>query len=158
DVRKFEVRAFLKWFVGNGVPDGNDGFRIAAASTPATDDFQIQAGAQLAAAGTEPDPTTPSPALNEFAARGFGRCIVDGLDVIIQTPINYKAQPLHVSQSGASNLATTWGVPVVAALPTAAGPVLVYLDVWERPVAPTEDRTLVVPPLGTESCARLKRE
>ena len=29
DVRKFEVQAFLKWFVGNGVPEGNDGFRIA---------------------------------------------------------------------------------------------------------------------------------
>ena len=28
DVRKFEVQAFLKWFVGNGVPEGNDGFRI----------------------------------------------------------------------------------------------------------------------------------
>ena len=29
DVRKFEVQAFLKWFVGNGVPEGNDGFHIA---------------------------------------------------------------------------------------------------------------------------------
>ena len=30
DVRKFEVQAFLKWFVGNGVPEGIDGFRIAS--------------------------------------------------------------------------------------------------------------------------------
>ena len=33
DVRKFEVQAFLKWFVGNGVPEGNDGFRIAGLDT-----------------------------------------------------------------------------------------------------------------------------
>ena len=28
DIRRFELRAFLKWFVGDGVPAGNDGFRI----------------------------------------------------------------------------------------------------------------------------------
>ena len=28
DIRRFELQAFLKWFVGNGVPAGNDGFRI----------------------------------------------------------------------------------------------------------------------------------
>jgi hypothetical protein len=32
DIRRFEVQAFLKWFVGDGVPAGNDGFRIAAAA------------------------------------------------------------------------------------------------------------------------------
>lgn len=32
DIRKFEIQAFLKWFVGNGVPDGNEGFRIRAVS------------------------------------------------------------------------------------------------------------------------------
>ena len=26
DIRQFELRAFLKWFVGDGVPDGNDDF------------------------------------------------------------------------------------------------------------------------------------
>lgn len=29
DIRRYEVQAFLKWFVGDGVPAGNDGFRIA---------------------------------------------------------------------------------------------------------------------------------
>ncbi|AQA24535.1 hypothetical protein BTZ20_0515 [Rhodococcus sp. MTM3W5.2] len=29
DIRKYELQAFLKWFVGDGVPAGNDGFRIA---------------------------------------------------------------------------------------------------------------------------------
>ena len=28
DIRRFELQAFLKWFVGDGVPVGNDGFRI----------------------------------------------------------------------------------------------------------------------------------
>ncbi len=28
DIRKYELRTFLKWFIGNGVPKGNDGFRI----------------------------------------------------------------------------------------------------------------------------------
>jgi YVTN family beta-propeller protein len=28
DIRRYELQAFLKWFVGNGVPEGNDGFRI----------------------------------------------------------------------------------------------------------------------------------
>ena len=28
DIRRFEIEAFLKWFVGDGVPKGNDGFRI----------------------------------------------------------------------------------------------------------------------------------
>lgn len=32
DIRRFEVEAFLKWFVGDGVPAGNDGFRILAAA------------------------------------------------------------------------------------------------------------------------------
>ncbi|MFL6077750.1 MAG: DUF6519 domain-containing protein [Mycobacteriales bacterium] len=29
DIRRYEVQAFLKWFVGDGVPAGNDGFHIA---------------------------------------------------------------------------------------------------------------------------------
>lgn len=28
DIRRFELQAFLKWFIGDGVPVGNDGFRI----------------------------------------------------------------------------------------------------------------------------------
>jgi hypothetical protein len=28
DIRKYELRSFLKWFVGSGVPKGGDGFRI----------------------------------------------------------------------------------------------------------------------------------
>lgn len=32
DIRRFELQAFLKWFVGDGVPSGNDGFKIAPAA------------------------------------------------------------------------------------------------------------------------------
>src|SRR5262245_30188989 len=82
DIRKFEVRAFLKWFVGNGVPEGNDGFRIAPAlsfsGTGSATDFQIQVGAQFSGSV----PAGPSPATNEFVLQKFGRCIVEGLDVV----------------------------------------------------------------------------
>jgi hypothetical protein len=150
DIRKFEVRAFLKWFVGNGIPDGNDGFHIAALAAPSATDFQIQVGAQLPAG---PIPTPPSVATNEFVLDGFGRCIVDGLDVIIQASTSYTAQVLSPV-----DLAPPYSLPPVAAIPSIAGPVLVYLDIWERLVAPTEDPALIVPPLGTESCARTKRQ
>jgi hypothetical protein len=148
DIRGFEVRAFLKWFVGDGVPDGNDGFRIAAAASPAPDDFQILAGDQLT--GTAPDSNVPSPALNEFALQRFGRCIVDGLAAVIQANAMYKEQPLYT--------AAAYGVPQVAPIPTALGQVLVYLDVWKRVVTPTEDGSLIVPLVGRESCARTKLE
>ncbi|TEB07864.1 hypothetical protein Psch_01419 [Pelotomaculum schinkii] len=32
DIRKFELETFLKWFVGDGVPLGNDGFKIEHAN------------------------------------------------------------------------------------------------------------------------------
>jgi hypothetical protein len=41
DIRKYELQAFLKWFVGDGVPQGNDGFHIVAVPV---NDFIIKAG------------------------------------------------------------------------------------------------------------------
>jgi hypothetical protein len=57
-------------------------------------------------------------------------------------------------------LAAALGVPQVAALttPVADGALTVYLDVWERLATPVEDPSLILPGLGTESCARLRRE
>lgn len=46
DIRKFELRAFLKWFVGDGVPDGNDGFGITG--TGRDNDFTIRFGGSAA--------------------------------------------------------------------------------------------------------------
>src|SRR5690242_5831283 len=72
DIRKFEHRAFLKCYVGDGLPSGNDGFRIMGFGE--ADDFLIRPGAQF-------DPSAPD-ALS--AALTFGRYIVDGLEVTIQ--------------------------------------------------------------------------
>lgn len=141
DVRKFEVRAFLKWFVGNGIPEGTDGFRIDG--TGASNTFTIRAGITGTADG-----------LNNV-----GRCVVDGLDVLIDADLTYTTQPLHATQPGSAALAAQLGVPVIPALTAGpAGTVTVFLDVWERLLTPTQEPTLIHPGLGTESCARLRRE
>src|SRR5579863_6599356 len=88
DVRKFELRAYLKWFVGDGIPSGCDGFRIDPAAPPAADDLIIRAGVAAAPAGAVD---------YDLALRYSGRAIVDGLDVIIPADINYKAQPLFAA-------------------------------------------------------------
>jgi hypothetical protein len=149
DIRKFELRAFLKWFVGNGTPSGNDGFRLEG--TGLSNDFVIRAGAGVVPGGTS----------NNEVGLGFvGRCVVDGLDVIIAVDTNFSTQPLHTSRPGSAALAVALAVPQIQALatPVANGTLTAYLDVWERLTTPTEDPNLILPGLGTESCARLRRE
>jgi hypothetical protein len=147
DARKFELRSFLRWFVGEGVPEGNDGFRVAATQspTPREDNFRVLPGIGAAT----PDGLTMA-----------GRCLAGGLEAIIAVEVNFKDQALHQDQSGAAALAAQWGVPVIAPLsaPTADEEVIAYLDVWERLVTPTEEPELVLEALGTETCARIKRE
>jgi hypothetical protein len=143
DMRRYELRAFLRWFVGDGVPAGNDGFRITAVNSLTT--FTIAAG------GLGP------PALLA------GRMLVDGLEAFITADADFAAQPLHVGQPGAAALAAARGVPVIAAIPAppvapAVRTLAVYLDVWERIVTIAEDPTLVLAGLGTETCSRLRRE
>lgn len=147
DVRKFELRAFLKWYVGDGVPEGTNGFQITGGLT---NDFTIGAGAPTGSGSTELD----------TALAHTGRIIVDGLDVMITTDLAFSAQPLHASQTGSAALATKLGVPVVPALttPGAATTLVAYLDVWEHLVTPDDDPNLILPGLGVESCARIKRE
>jgi hypothetical protein len=151
DIRKFEVRAFLKWFVGDGVPEGNDGFRIDAIVTPAADNFTIAAGV----------PAAPAGAGNiDKALRHVGRCIVDGLDVMIEASIDFNKQPLHPTRPDAAALAAKLNVPPISVTELEANSdmtLLVYLDVWEHLVTPADEPDLIVRPLGTESCARLKR-
>ena len=143
DARRYELRAFLKWFVGDGVPQGNDGFRITAINSATS--FTITAG------GTGP------------GALLAGRLLIDGLEAFITADVGFTAQPLHGSQPGAAALATAWGVPVIAALPAPPAPattrtLAVYLDLWERLVTQAEDPSLVLAGLGTETCSRLRRE
>src|SRR5712691_11860540 len=127
DIRRFELRAFLKWFVGDGVPQGNDGFRITPTGSATT--FTI-----AATGGT--------------SAITAGRILLDGAEVFITADQDFGTQRLHTSQAGAAALAAAWGVPVVAAIPAPpAAPntqmLTVYLDAWERLVPIAEDPTLV---------------
>lgn len=71
DIKKFELQAFLKWYVGSGVPRGNDGFRIRRAFGT-TNDFIISGG-----------DGTPS---------GAGHCLVEGWDVMNESDILYSSQ------------------------------------------------------------------
>ena len=42
-IRKYEMQTFRRWFVGNGIPDGNDGFQIAPIDS-VDNDFLISGG------------------------------------------------------------------------------------------------------------------
>jgi hypothetical protein len=158
DIRRFEVQAYLKWFVGNGVPESPvtagvrqpDGFRIIASGGGVANDFVVDDGI-----------TGPVDGL-----ANVGRCLVNGLDAMIDASIAYRSQPLHVSQGPSAvaeanrlGLQFGGGAPAtIAEVPSLDGIVSVYIDVWERLVNVVEDPTLVQPSLGTESCVRRKRE
>lgn len=149
DVRRFELRAYLKWFVGDGVPYGSDAFLIDAAGVPAANDFTIRSGVQAAPGGT-PDVIT--------GLRHVGRCLVDGQDAVIATDTSFRSQAIHVAQPGAAAAAALRGTTTIPELPVLSGSVTVYLDVWDRLVRPDEEPALVFVEIGTETCVRLRRE
>lgn len=134
DIRRYELQAFLKWFVGNGVPNGNDGFEIQAVADP--NDLSIRGG--------------------DGTPEGTGRLLVEGLDVLNETDLRYTAQPLFNDAA----LGAEWGVDPIPPLTTPAGNRVdtVYLDVWEREVDSTEDADLVNPAIGVETAVRTRRE
>lgn len=143
DIRSFEVRAFLKWFVGDGVPEGNHGFKIVGEKLE--NDFSIASG------------TTGTP----DGLNNVGRCLVNGMDVLIKADIKFSEQTWSETKNPSpSLLAQTLGGGKITGLkkPEKDGIAYVYLDVWERFVSPSDDDTLILPGLGTESCARIKRE
>jgi len=135
DIRKFELQAFLKWFAGNGVPSGNDGFLIMAAAGT-TNNFDIKGG--------------------NGTTLGAGRILVEGMDAMLESTMRYTSQPLYNN----ATLAAKWGVAPIAPLttPGAARVDLVYIDVWEREVDSSEDSNLINPAIGIESCVRMRRE
>jgi hypothetical protein len=141
DIRKFEMRAYLKWFVGDGIPDG-DSFRIEALGDGVFNDFIIHSGAD----------TPPANTSNyDQAMRFSGRAIVDGLDVIIPRDTKYRDQLLFAGPR--------FGLPQITPMPASpASNVAAYLDVWERLVTAQDDPSLVLSGIGTESCARMLRE
>lgn len=142
DAHEFGLRAPAKWFVGDGVPDGTNGFRIEG--TGLMNDFFIRAGVSGTVNGLS----------------NIGRYLADGQNVTISANFRFTGQPLHVGQPGSLVLSQALGVPQIQAMPAPApnGTVTVYLDTWERLVTAREDPSLIQPGLGTESCARLRRE
>ncbi len=63
DIRKYEVQTFIKWFIGDGIPFGNNGFKIS------------------------PNENNP----NDFIIQS-GRCLVDGWEVINEEDCHYIDQ------------------------------------------------------------------
>lgn len=135
DIRRFELQAFLKWFIGDGVPAGNEGFRIVEIKNEKKD-FTIKGG--------------------DGTPEGAGRCLVEGWDVINESDLKYTDQRLHKD----STLAGKWKVDPLPELMEADSnrPDLVYLDIWEREVNEQEDSNLKNPVIGVPTCVRFKRE
>jgi hypothetical protein len=144
DIRKYELQTFLKWFVGNGTPAGNDGFRISSTALP--DDLPDQEGTNdfiITGGDGTPD--------------GAGRFLVEGWEVVNESDLLYTQQPLFNN----ADLAAKWGVAPLLPLTeptTGSRQDTVYLDIWEREVDANEDSTLINPAIGVETCVRRKRE
>lgn len=149
DVRRFELRAYLKWFVGDGVPFGSDAFMIEAAAVPAANEFTIRAGVAAAPGGT-PDVIA--------GLRHVGRCLVDGMDATIGSDVDFRSQSIHIAQPGSAADAALRATTTIPELAVLDGSVTVYLDVWDRIVRPDEEPALVYVEIGTETCVRLRRE
>ncbi|MFF4897847.1 DUF6519 domain-containing protein [Streptomyces sp. NPDC001068] len=138
DIRRFEVEAFLKWFVGDGVPAGNDGFRIQAAAgggvgtvrlSPAAtgtldSSVAVDLGASTAAAALG------FTAVNRQASRGLApaRLTGDAAQPFALTPgmtlvisANGAApQTVTFTASGFANLAAATAAEVAAVVNAAA--------------------------------------
>src|SRR5215212_3133431 len=82
DVHELGLRAPARWFVGDGVPEGTNGYQIEG--TGLTNDFFIRAGVS----GT----------LNGLS--NIGRYLADGQNVTISADSRFTSQPLHVGQPG----------------------------------------------------------
>lgn len=149
DAQRFAARSYRRWYVGDGVPYGSDAFRIQALAAPAANDFLIGRGVPAAPGGTSP---------LIVGLRYAGRCMVDGIEAIIDADIGFRAQELHVANPASAAAATRLGTQTIPELPVMNGTLLVYLDVWERLARPDEFPALVFADIGTESCARIRRE
>jgi uncharacterized protein DUF6519 len=153
DIGKFELQSFVRWFIGDGVPVGLDSFRIDGMNL--VNDFFIRAGTS----SPPLDPATLNPTGRwENGLHRAGRCLVNGVLVLIPADIRFAQQALHAAVSGSGALAALWGVPQVSMPAPADGHLLAYIDTWERLVTPNEEPSLVYPGLGVESCSRLRRE
>ena len=136
DLRRYELRSFLRWFVGDGAPNANNGFRLIPSGDP--NDLTIMGG--------------------DGTPEGSGRCLVDGMEVLNPADIAFSAQ--EFSDANAANQA---GVPQVTMPSTPATGTrldLYYLDVWEREINSTQEghQDIVDNRIGIESARRIRRE
>jgi hypothetical protein len=131
DVTRQELYDTFNVTFTDGVPPG--GFDFEVGFRPEPNDFSVLAGAAL----------------------------IQGRLVRVRQNIRYSTQPWTNPQRAARD-----GVAVIPPLTTPPGPPegappridIVYLDVWDREVASTEDTNLINPAIGVETCVRLKRE
>lgn len=114
------IRSLFQRYIGDGVAAGSDAFRIDAVG--AAQDFRIGAGAD----------------------GGRGWCLVGGLDVAIDTPIRYTAQPGEPP------------VPLTTPGPPDPDPRedTVYLEAWLEEVDGTPDLANA-DDIGTQTSTRL---
>ncbi len=116
DVHEFGLRAPTKWFVGDGVPEGTNGFRIEG--TGLTNDFFIGSGITGMVNGLS----------------NIGRYLADGLNVTISADVRFTGQQLHIGQPGALALALALGVPPIQAIGSVWSPSK-RARVWPRPAS-----------------------
>jgi hypothetical protein len=134
DIRKEELRTFIKDFVGSGVPRGPHDFSIMEAAEN-KNNFTIAGGT----------PEAP------------GKCLANGWEIFIYNSVDYIQQKLYRDEA----LALHWGVAPLNPLSSPGADErndCVYLDIWEREVDRTEDDDMVDPDVGIETSVRLKRE
>jgi hypothetical protein len=150
DIRRSELREFIKNFIGDGIParkdsSKNDSFCIQAMPDPDGENFRILAN-------------------KNGDSLGENSCLVDGVQVFITQDIDFKSQPIHENYSSSSStispdfLLLDPNTPQILSIPSNAGTYLVYLDVWEWQVEPSMDRSHLVNDLiQAETCTRVKR-
>ncbi len=136
-LRRWELRSFLRSFVGDGFPEENPGFEIKALAAGNANDFLILGG--------------------DGTPQGAGRCLVRGWEVLNEDSLKYSEQPLYDDEALAAQLDVLPLKPLTT--PDGSRTDAVYLDVWEREVDAGEDGDhLVDPRIGIETSVRIKRE
>lgn len=136
DLRRYELRSFLRWFVGAGAPHANSGFRIMPSGK--ANDVIIMGG--------------------DNTSEGSGRCLVDGMEVLNPGDISFSEQEFRKPAAAAAAHVSQVTMPIT---PTAEERVdLYYLDVWEREISSAEvgHEDIMDKRIGIESARRIRRE
>lgn len=142
DIRRFEVEAFLKWFVGDGVPAGNDGFRIVAAAGGGVGTIRlVPASTSTAGSSVSVDVTASTAAsalgftqVNRQAARGLASARLTGDaaqpfaltagTTLVVSANGAPPQTVTFTASGFADLGAATAAEVVAVINAAANRVV----------------------------------